>query len=326
MSGLVAEGLVYTRPAQGTYVVDNPDAAISRQNANAAPFSERTLNVGVVSKMLVTHNIGFYHSDMIAGIHKGLIESKANMTILPFDGSESEASLFSHVGRSRLDAAIYVGPFEQSGLKNMIRNGPPAVLLDFPLRNSGTDCIIMDNVGGAQAAIGHLAGLGHAKIAIVSGAKDQPASLERLDGALRAAASHGIGKSDIIIEKGGFTLKGGHDAALRVLKSGRKPTAIFFMNDEMAHGGIKALRENSLRIPEDISVVGFDNSAHALMSSPQLTTVAAPAMQMGKFAVQRLFSKLRNDGEYSPSFTQMDTSLVIRKSTAAPATGKRRMT
>ena len=315
--GLIAEGLIFTKPAQGTYVVEEIEGALSRKNVDI--LNGKTLNVGIISKLLVTDNIGFYHSDMIAGIHKGLIENRANMTILPFSGNETEAKLFEHVRNSSLDAAIYIGPFETMALKTMVSRGVPSVLLDFSIRNSGTDCIVIDNASGGYKALEHLISLGHKDIVIVTGDMSQPASNDRLGGAMKAASDLGLPEKSIRMISGDFTLKGGYEAVSGLLKSGKVPTAIFFMNDEMASGGIRAFHELSkLKIPDDVSVVGFDNSACSLMTNPQLTTVSAPVMQMGKFAVQRLFAKLRNGGDYSPSSTQMDTYLIVRKSTEKP--------
>jgi len=314
VSGLIAEGLIYTRPAQGTYVVDSVDGVLARRTAD--PLNGKTLNVGIVSRMLVTDNIGFYHSDMIAGIHKGLIESRANMTILPFTGKETDTKLFDHVRNSNLDAAIYIGPFDQIALRTMVSKGIPSVLLDFSMRNSGTDCIVIDNASGGYKAMEHLISLGHKDILIVTGDITQPASSERLEGVMKAASEHGFPENSIRTMNGDFTLKSGYDVVSALLKSGKIPTAIFFMNDEMASGGIRAFHELSkYRIPEDVSVIGFDNSACSLMTSPQLTTISTPVMQMGRFAVQRLFAKIRNGGDYSPSSTQMETTLIVRKST-----------
>ncbi|HCE46210.1 MAG TPA: hypothetical protein DET40_21910 [Lentisphaeria bacterium] len=317
VSGLIAEGLVYTRPAQGTYVAEGIEEILSRKNGDSG--NGRTLNVGLVSKLLVTDNIGFYHSDMIAGIHKGLIENRANMTILPVTGKETEAKLFEHVRNSTLDAAIYIGPFEQMALKTMVEKGVPAVILDFSMRNSGTDCIFIDNTSGGYKAMEHLASLGHRDFAVVTGDMEQPASNERMNGVMKAAAEKGIPEKSIKVISGNFTEKSGYEAVAGLIKSGKVPTAVFFMNDEMASGGIRAFHELSkLEIPRDVSVVGFDNSAWSLMTNPQLTTVSAPVMQMGKFAVQRLFAKIKNGGDYSPCSTQMETYFIARKSTGKP--------
>ncbi len=319
VSGLITEGLVYSRPGQGTYVAETPEDVLSRQSKIPDRFSKRAINVGIVSKMLVNDNISFYHSDMLAGIHKGLIENHANMTILAYHGNESDASLFAHVGRSQLDAAIYIGPFDVNGLRTMIEKGVPSVLIDFPIRKSGTDCILMDNVGGGQAAIDHLTSLGHRKIAIIVGSEDQPAASERLEGAMKAVREHGIPEDEIRIFHGNFKLRSGYDIVSEIIRSEDIPSAIFFMNDEMAYGGVQAFRELSkIRIPEDISIIGFDNNAYSLMASPHLTTISAPAMQMGRLAVQRLFAKLRNGGEYIQGTIQLDTCLTVRKSTGKP--------
>ncbi|HPO91180.1 MAG TPA: GntR family transcriptional regulator [Victivallales bacterium] len=319
ISHLIAEGLIYTKPAQGTYVVEDLDFVLKTLQKKSILNTSSVLNVGIVSKVIIADNVGFYHSDILAGIHKGLIENKANMTLLPFHHGESETVLFSHLSKSKFDAVVYLGPFDTTKLKTMIQNGPPSVIIDFSVKNSGTDCITIDNLNGAKMAIEYLIKLGHKKITIVSGPDEQPATKERLDGIFEAIKENNLNQGMIHIYKGDFSLQSGYNITKDILSKNEYPTAIFYMNDEMAHGGINAIKDfSSLNIPEDLSIIGFDNSAHAIMTTPQLTTINVPAMQMGKFAIQRLFAKMRNGGDYSTTMIQMDTKLVIRESTAPP--------
>lgn len=322
LSALVAEGLIYTKPAQGTYVSDNIERAIEESERRKVQLKSGILNVGIVSKVIVTDNIGFYHSELLAGIHKGLIDNKANMTLLPFHPGESESLIFSHLSQSKFDAVIYIGPFEQTKLKTIIQNGPPSVLIDFTIKNLGTDSIVIDNFYGAKSAVDLLISLGHKNIAIVSGSEEQTATKERLNGALAALDEHKVNNKMIKIYKGDFTINSGYKNTAKMLSEKNLPTAIFYMNDEMAHGGINAIKElSNLKIPEDISIIGFDNSAHSLMTIPQLTTISVPTMQMGKFAVERLFARIRNGSDYSPSVTQIETKIILRKTVSAPKKG-----
>jgi len=183
----------------------------------------------------------------------------------------------------------------------------------------GWPAIRIDDVAAARVATQHLIGLGHTRIAHISGdSSDELAFTTHADrraGYQEALRAAGITPDPALDLEAGFTVNGGERATHELLDAGLPPTAIFAACDEMAMGAMRALREAGLRVPEDVSVVGIDN--HDVAAVVGLTTVAQPAAEQGRRAATRLLERLR--GPLAP--VQVDllpTHLVVRESTAPP--------
>ncbi|MFD6426078.1 LacI family DNA-binding transcriptional regulator [Streptomyces sp. NPDC060198] len=172
------------------------------------------------------------------------------------------------------------------------------------------------NWSGGLAATRHLIELGHRRIGIITGPDDMICSLARLDGYRSAMSMAGLEASSDLVLYGDFHVEGGYDRTMELLALPDPPTAIFAGSDLQALGVLEAARVSGLRVPHDLSVVGFDDVPIARWSSPALTTVHQPLRQMAEEAVQMLL-RLRDD---VPMTTRMElaTSLVVRNSTAAP--------
>ncbi|MER7819637.1 LacI family DNA-binding transcriptional regulator [Streptomyces sp. NPDC096153] len=174
------------------------------------------------------------------------------------------------------------------------------------------------NWNGGLAATRHLIELGHRRIGIITGPEDMLCSLARLDGYRSAMSMAGLEAGPGLVRYGDFHVEGGFDRAMEMLRLPEPPTAIFAGSDLQALGVLEAARVNGLRVPHDLSVVGYDDVPVARWSSPALTTVHQPLRQMAEEAAQMLL-RLRTE---EPSATRLElaTSLVVRNSTAAPAT------
>ncbi|WP_282697527.1 LacI family DNA-binding transcriptional regulator [Streptomyces sp. CC208A] len=172
------------------------------------------------------------------------------------------------------------------------------------------------NWSGGVAATRHLVDLGHRRIAIITGPEDVLCSLARLDGYRSALNVAGLESDPELVRFGDFHVDGGYARALELLRLPDRPTAIFAGSDIQALGVMEAARVCGLRVPEDLSVVGYDDVMVARWSSPALTTVHQPLRQMGEEAVQMLL-RLRA-GEPSVTRLELATSLVVRNSTAPP--------
>ncbi|MGW0853959.1 LacI family DNA-binding transcriptional regulator [Streptomyces sp. NPDC002690] len=172
------------------------------------------------------------------------------------------------------------------------------------------------NWSGGLAATRHLIELGHRRIGIITGPEDMICSLARLDGYRSAMSMAGLEASSDLVLYGDFHVEGGYDRTMELLALPDPPTAIFAGSDLQALGVLEAARVSGLRVPHDLSVVGFDDVPIARWSSPALTTVHQPLRQMAEEAVQMLV-RLRDE---VPMTTRMElaTSLVVRNSTAAP--------
>ncbi|MFD3437244.1 LacI family DNA-binding transcriptional regulator [Streptomyces sp. NPDC058685] len=172
------------------------------------------------------------------------------------------------------------------------------------------------NWAGGLAATRHLIELGHRRIGIITGPDDMLCSLARLDGYRSAMSMAGLATPPELIRFGDFHVEGGYDRAMEMLSLPERPTAVFAGSDLQALGVLEAARVNGLRVPHDLSVVGYDDVQVARWSSPALTTVHQPLRQMAEEAAQMLL-RLRTE---EPSSTRLElaTSLVVRKSTAPP--------
>ena len=189
-----------------------------------------------------------------------------------------------------------------------------SVVLDKP----GTMVVTHDSVGAVEAAR-HLADLGHKHIAHISGPPTFRSAHERRRGFREALAECGLKLRPSFDREGAYTFDSGIAAARELLASKPRPTAIFAGNDEMAAGVYKVAHELGLRIPEDLSVVGYDDSATALRLWPVLTSVRLPVREMGRLAADKLFTRSEKKKGGEAELTEVFPNLIIRESTAPPA-------
>ncbi|MFC5907186.1 LacI family DNA-binding transcriptional regulator [Streptacidiphilus monticola] len=173
------------------------------------------------------------------------------------------------------------------------------------------------NWAGGLAATRHLVDQGHRRIGIITGPDDMLCSLARLDGYRSALTMAGIEPDPGLVAFGDFHAEGGYASARDLLALPDRPTAIFAGSDLQALGVLEAARVAGLRVPEDLSVVGYDDLDIAKWTSPALTTVRQPLREMAEQAT-RLILRLREDEPPTPTRLELSTTLVVRASTAAP--------
>lgn len=174
-----------------------------------------------------------------------------------------------------------------------------------------------DYVGAAEAGR-HIADLGHRRIAHVRGPNTFLSATERLRGFRVGLAEHGLAVEDQYLLRGAYTFESGKECGERLLSLSEPPTAVFAGSDEMAVGVYQAVRQAGLRVPDDLSIVGFDDAPIATRIWPTLTTVRLPIRHMGRTAVQLLISNHDPVALEPPAATSVMPSLIVRGSTAAP--------
>ncbi|MEU5344595.1 MULTISPECIES: LacI family DNA-binding transcriptional regulator [unclassified Streptomyces] len=201
------------------------------------------------------------------------------------------------------------------------RLGVPLVVID----PAGSPALDVPTVGatnwaGGMAATEHLLRLGHRRIGFVAGPPRLLCSRARLDGYRAALDRAGIPVDRSLIVPGDFYQESGFTGCNALLDLAEPPTALFAASDQMAMGAVEALRRRGLRVPEDMSVVGFDDLPEVRWSAPPLTTVRQPLAEMGKLAVRTVLKLTRGEELDSPR-VELATELVVRSSTApAPTT------
>ncbi|MDJ0885521.1 MAG: LacI family DNA-binding transcriptional regulator [Desulfobacterales bacterium] len=197
---------------------------------------------------------------------------------------------------------------------------PPVVVASEYFPELVLPTVRIDNVAAAAAAVRHLIELGHRRIAHITGPTPEVLSTDRHQGYLQALGEAGITADPRLTVRGNFTIDSGHRACRTLAALGPMPTAVFCSNDEMAMGAINELRRLGLSVPEDISVVGFDDIVFAGAFHPPLTTIHQPRQAMGK-AAMRLLGDLLAGRPVSSEPIMMPTELIVRGSTAPPAQG-----
>jgi LacI family transcriptional regulator len=214
----------------------------------------------------------------------------------------------------RVDGVLIVGTLlENKMIEHLQQAGCPVVLVDsYTPGEMIFDSVVTDNINGAYNAVAYLIENGHTRIGLLGSMPDAyPSVRERREGYIRALNHYGI--SERYIENGLLTLPEGHEAARRLLSRSPEITAIFACNDDVAKGTIAAATELGLLVPDDLSVIGFDNSDMARQTTPPLTTIHVDKTSMGTMAVQLLVDRIENP-ERAIVTTTLSTKLVERES------------
>lgn len=227
----------------------------------------------------------------------------------PSDGSYDALLRAQHA-----DGLVVSGPrVDDAGLATLAADGFP-IVLQGSLAGIDAPSVDVDNVSGARRAVEHLIGLGWRRIGCITNAPlAYTAAQERLDGYRSALDAAGLPFDETLVEEADFDAGSGHRAMARLLTRAR-PDAVFVASDVVAFGAIAAIREAGLRVPDDISVVGFDDIALAGFFDPPLTTVRLPAYDLGMAAGTALLDRVA--GRPVPDRTLLPTELIVRSSTA----------
>jgi LacI family transcriptional regulator len=228
-----------------------------------------------------------------------------------------EATYGDLVRSGRADGVVVSGPlFDDPELADLVADGFPIVIQGH-LPGAAAPTIDVDNEASARLAVDHLLELGHRRIAcITNAALTYTAAADRLAGYRTALATAGVAAAPELVDEGAFDAASGHRAMTRILGRGR-PDAVFVASDVVALGAIGALREAGLRVPDDVSVVGFDDVPLAAYFDPPLTSIRVPAYELGLAAGHALLDRIA--GREVPARTLLPTELIVRASTAAPS-------
>jgi LacI family transcriptional regulator len=193
----------------------------------------------------------------------------------------------------------------------------PVVSIDRSLFNLGIDTVLVDNQKGARDVVEHLIHLGHRRIGIVTGLPGVVPTDERLAGYKEALEANNIAIDPALIVVSRALISNGEQGTLQLLtKIEDRPTALFLMDGTMVIGALQAIAKLGLHCPEDIALVGFDDSPWASVVSPHLTVVAQPTYEIGQTAAQFLFDRLENP-KREPREIRLQTKLIIRESCGA---------
>jgi LacI family transcriptional regulator len=277
-------------------------------------ITRRTNAIGV----LLPDLFGEFFSEAIRGIDRAARGAGYQLLVSGSHGNRTQAETALRSMRGRVDGLVVMSPSVVGPtLTANLPEGWPVMLLNCAVDGAAFDSINIDNEGGAAAMVEHLAGLGHRRIAHVTGPADNWDARERLRGYRRAVLASG-GKDACALEvPGDFTEESGYRAAPLVIEMRPRPTAVFAANDSMAIGLLSAFQEMGVRVPGDIAVGGFDDIPIARFMTPPLSSVAVSIAELGARAMKRLLAALRDGSRHVPCHETLPTRLVARRSSGS---------
>lgn len=268
--------------------------------------------------VLVPYIANPFFSLILAGIAR--VASRAGINVLVVDTQEPKGAnlqIVDYLDGNRSDGLIVLDGTLSPDIFSGPRR-PPAIFACEWVDGEGHVAVTVDNRRGAEIAVEHLIGLGHRKIGYLSGPPDNVLTRQRTAGALAALAAADLRHEPSWFIAGDFALASGVECARRWLALDERPTAVFSSSDAMAFGFMSELNRHGIRVPEDVSVVGFDDidiSAHFI---PPLTTISQPRTEIGETAAQLLLEMIRPAGDARPPASViLPSKLVVRGSTAA---------
>ncbi|WP_139996726.1 MULTISPECIES: LacI family DNA-binding transcriptional regulator [Paenibacillus] len=279
---------------------------------NASARSLARGKTGIIGLSLTTLYDSFLDS-VVKEVNDCLAEKGYFLALSISSGDDDQAhrSLFQE---DRVDGVILLSPMrEDEYVLDLKKNQIPFVMLDNQQLNSSATSVIVDNFHGGYEATKHLIGLGHQDIAHISGPELFLSSRERERGYRAALAEAGF--QPYCVERGDFEISTGYRIAQAWIESGKLPTALFASDDYMALGAMNAFMNEGIRVPEKISIIGFDDQFIASEFRPMLTTMRQPADQIGRTGVDLLL-KMINGGVKRNVTVQLSPELVVRESTS----------
>jgi len=234
------------------------------------------------------------------------------------DESESEEAQYLNVLLQRQVDGILLVPARNSmdSVAALQDHGTPVVILDRRIAGDVVDSVRCDSEQGAYELVKHLIDLGHTRIAALTGPQSISTATDRVIGYERALAHTGLDHAARIYHAP-YTIEGGYQMAKQALaesRSGAAPTAFFAGNNFIAIGAFRALLEAKLKVPDDISLVAYDDLPSALVLDPFLTVAVQPAYEMGRRATELLLARLAGDGPQTPQIEVLPTRMIIRRS------------
>ena len=207
-------------------------------------------------------------------------------------------------------------------LAALLRDGVPLVLVDRQADALACDSVTVDNEGGAFEAVNYMIASGHRRIALIHDDSRIVTARQRLAGYLRSLSENGLAVDDRLVAVSQSTVEHAIDTTIRLVSQPDRPTALFTVDSQMTTGALLALRAMGLSVPQDVSLVGFDDFDLATFTDPQITVVAQPVAQIGPLAVRMLVERIEGS-DAPPRRVRFPTRLIARGSVARPGFGRR---
>lgn len=278
--------------------------------------TNRTRTIGVI----VPNSSNPYFAEVVRAVEDGCFDANFNLILCNSDDDASkEAKYLRVLAERQVDGLLVMSSRGERRHEEILRDRRlPIVLVDREVEGLAADVVEVDHELGGLLAARHLLELGHREIACITGPLELSSARQRLEGFRRALREAGLRpdrKREVVAD---FSGAGGFAAMQALLAAKRRPTAVFACNDLMAFGAMSAASSAGLAIPQQLSVIGFDDIALAALASPPLSTVAQPKAELGALAAHMLLARI-GGGPASLRVERIEPTLCLRRSTAPPA-------
>ena len=310
-----------SRVLGGTTKVSEPKRkavldAVSALNYQPNVFAQSLASGQSMVIGVLTQNFG---SPFYDAILRGVVLGLYNTGYFPIfaDGQwqpKIEKEAIMAMMRRRIDGLIVIGGYMTAEDLNYFAEQIPLIVAARNIKDFEENCIYIDNFHASYLATQHLIERGHRRIAYVSGPPDQQDAVRRQKGYIEALKDADIDLVEELIVEGNFRRQAGVLAVEMLLSRGVSFSAIYTANDQMAYGVRLALHRRGIRVPEDISLVGFDDEPAAAFMIPPLTTVRQPAVELGEEATKIILARLKD--QPIPPVKKLAAQLIIRESTS----------
>jgi len=275
----------------------------------------RSMTIGMFLTTGLAHP---FFTQILSGMEQALKSKGYDLIYLAQLSWNKEYSFVRHCQSRNVEGVVVFGfQHEDMSFDELIESGIPTLFIDLDVREGRAGYISSDNQEAVQHAVQYLYGLNHHKISFLTGNKDSYVGISRLKGYRAGLAQAGIPYQDCYVSEGDFTRETGYLAMNKLLELSEPPTSVICCSDMSAIGAMEAIRDAGLSVPEDISVIGFDDIELASMVSPAITTVRQDMMTIGRRSIE-LLDDLIHDDKLPPPEEIIPTELIIRN-TCAPA-------
>jgi len=268
--------------------------------------------------MVIPNNSNPYFAEIIRGVEDRCFAAGYNVILCNSnDDPERQAAYLRVLAEKRVDGLVLVASGSDSVVQASLGDiRMPLVLLDREVAGmANCDLVEVNHTVGGEIATRHLLELGHPRVACISGPPGLSPSSQRRAGWKQALEAGGVERKESDLARGDFTARGGYLAMQVLLKRKPRPSAVFVCNDLMAFGALNAAREAGINVPEQLSIVGFDDIELAAFSAPPLTTVVQPKLQIGTLAAELLLERVEANRTDARRVI-LDPQLKVRDSTA----------
>lgn len=261
-----------------------------------------------------------FYSNIVRGIEDVAYGNNYAVILCNSDENPNKERFYLNVLRSESVDGVILPPIHQYGkvVEEIIDSGIPVICVDRKFAKEPVDTVVVNNELGAYSAVSHLIEKGHERIAIITSLPKFSTFQERQKGYMKALEEHGIEFDEKLVREGDpRSSEDAREITLDLLKSENAPTALFVTNNLMSLGALKAIKELDFHIPNDVSLVMFDDMPWATVMSPSLTAVKQPGYEMGRRAGELFFQRVE-DPDREIVEVKMNPKLIIRQSTGSP--------